>query len=155
MNPKINFIFNEVSNKICKDVKCWLQQYELVWPAETSARRQREVELINILRGLIGLFLKPQFSKAETIYIFEGLRNKAYMKLFDAKSVVIVGSHIERNYAKSNGHKFCWSFPIEAAVHSKIHFDWSILINRQIEIWIKKLSKHKRVIFFCMKTLAL
>lgn len=138
----------DISNKIEKDVSAWLKQYELAWPAETSFSKQREVGLRNIVRSLIGIFLKPQLGDGETIYIFEGLRNKAYMEIFDPESVVIIGSHIEKNYAKSRGYKFCWSFPIESAVHTKIHFNWDSLIRRQIGIWINKLCKHKRIIFF-------
>jgi len=138
----------EISNKIAIDVASWLQQYGLVWPDETSFNKQREAGLRNIVRSLIGVFVKPQLGNCETIYFFEGLRNKAYMEVFDPESVVIIGSHIEKNYAKSYGYKFCWSFPIESAVHTKIYFDLDFLICRQVGIWIHKLCKHKRIIFF-------
>ena len=140
--------FQEIVNNISKDVECWLKQYDLVWPAETAGRKKREVGFKNIVRSLTGFFVKPQLSNVETIYVFEGLRNKAYMEIFNPECVVIVGSHIEKKYAKSHGYKFCWSFPIDSAVHSKIHFAWDFLIFHQIQVWINNLSKYKQVVFF-------
>jgi hypothetical protein len=84
-----------------------LQQYDLVWPAETSFRQQREAGPKNIVRSLIGIFVTPQLGNGETIYFFEGLRNKTYMEIFDPASVVVIDSHIEKKYAKSHGYKFC------------------------------------------------
>ena len=101
---KLKKKFQEVANNIAKDVNCWLKQYDLVCPAETAGRKQRELGLKNFVRSLIGMFVKLQLSDVETIYFFEGLGNKAYMEVFDPKRVVIVGSHIEKNYAKSHGY---------------------------------------------------
>lgn len=144
MNDKIK----KTANKISEDSKSWMTQYERGAPEEIRRRKERARGIKELIRAAIGIFINPPLKKDGSIYIFEGLRNKKYMSFFNPQSVFVVGSHLEKEYAESQGYKFCWSFPIVSAIHLKIFRDWNFPIFRQIRIWEKKLSRCERVVFF-------
>lgn len=141
-------VFEKIANNISEDSKSWMRQYECVAHLEIERRRTDARGFKDFIRTLIGVFIKPDFCNVETLYIFEGLRNKEYMSAFNASSVIVIGSHKEKQYAKSHGYGFCWSFPIDSSVHAKMYRGFSLPINRQINIWIKELSRVKQVVFF-------
>ena len=140
--------FHEVANNISEDSKSWMQQFEYSAPAEIKRRRDDARTIKDLARTVFGLFVKPQFKNFETLYVFEGFRNKEYMSVFTPQSVLVIGSHQEKAFAEAHGYGFCWSFPMVSATHAKMYKDWDIPIVRQIKCWIKKLSLFKQVIFF-------
>jgi len=141
-------MFKEIADKISEDSKSWMRQFECDAPAEMERRRKNAGGIKGIVRTVLSLFIKPRLGDDETIYIFEGLRNKEYMKVFSPASVMIVGSHLEKEYARFHGYKFRWSFPIVGATQSKMYRGWNFPIVQQIKYWIDALSKSKRVVFF-------
>lgn len=140
--------FEKIANNISEDSKSWMRQYECSAPLEIERRRKDGRGIKDFIRTLLGIFVKPSFDNVETLFIFEGLRNKEYMSAFNPSSVIIVGSHIEKQYATSHGYGFCWSFPIDSSVHAKMYRNWDFPIKRQINTWVNKLIKFKRVVFF-------
>ena len=87
-------------------------------------------------------------NKCQNIYIFEGLRSKEYMKVFNPEAVLLIGSHLEKEYAKVHGYGFIWSFPMVSAIQSKMGRGWSYPATRQLQLWINEISKFRRVTFF-------
>ena len=138
----------EIANRISEHSKSWMRQYELSAPDEIARRIKNARGTKDIVRTALGLFIKPQLDQIESIFIFEGLRNKDYMTVFRPESVIVIGSHLEKKYAKAHGYGFCWSFPVVSAIHSKMYRGWNFAINQQIKSWIKELSKFKKITFF-------
>ncbi len=118
-------ILENVVGDISQAYNTWLNQSAIVSPQDILTRRKYMRGLKCFIKTMIGLFIKPHFNKEKEIYIFEGLRNKYYMAAFSSDSIVIVGSHVEKEYANANGYGFCWSFPIESGIHSKISKGWN------------------------------
>lgn len=144
----MNFSFKETANNISKDSKSWMQQYEYSAPAEIERRRNSARGIKDFARTVLGLFVKPRLKTVESMYVFEGLRNKEYMSIFAPESVLVIGSHQEKDYAEAHGYGFCWSFPMVSATHSKMCRDWNIPIVSQIGYWVNELTRFKKVIFF-------
>ena len=144
MNKK----FSDLADEISKDTSIWMWQYAKTAHVEIQKRIKYEKSKKNIIRNSLGLFVKPRLGASENIYIFEGLRNSVYMNLFNKEDVIIIGSKLEREFANTHGYKFCWSFPIESAVHLKRAKGWNYSINQQIKFWLTELSKFKKVVFF-------
>lgn len=139
--------FEEIANDISEDSKSWMRQYKCTAPLEIARRRKDARGLKDFIRTLLGVFVNPNFGNDETLYFFEGLRNKEYMGAFNPSSVIVIGSHKEKQYATSHGYGFCWSFPIESSVRAKMYRNWDFPIKRQIITWVNKI-KFKRVVFF-------
>jgi|GEM_PF-3770900 len=135
-------------NRIKADCVEWNTQNESYSPNEMKRRRDYSLGLVELIRCFLGIFIYPKFGKSDVVYVFEGLRNKDYMAAFDRSTVVVIGSHEERRFAKINGYGFIWSFPVDAAVRSKVYRDWSFFISRQILRWSNRLKRKKNVIFF-------
>lgn len=133
-------------NRIKADCVEWNTQYESSSFNEMKMRRDYSLGLVELIRCFLGIFIYPKFGKSDVVYVFEGLRNKYYMAAFDRSMVVVIGSHEERRFAKINGYGFIWSFPVDAAVRSKVYRDWDFFISRQILRWSNRLKKN--VIFF-------
>jgi len=100
-----------------------------------------------VVQLVVGLLIKPRLGKGK-VYVFEGLRNSEYMHLFDPGSVVIVGSHYEKQYAKIKGYKFVWGFPIESAVKVKISRGWRWPGAKILKRWHDAVELSEKVIFF-------
>ncbi len=141
-------ILENVVGDISQAYNTWLNQSAIVLPQDILTRRKYMRGLKCFIKTMIGLFIKPHFNKEKEIYIFEGLRNKYYMAAFSSDSIVIVGSHVEKEYANANGYGFCWSFPIESGIHSKISKGWNYPAIRQLLYWVDKLSIFSKVTFF-------
>ena len=141
-------ILENVVGDISQAYNSWLNQTAIVSPQDILTRRKYMRGLKCFIKTMIGLFIKPHFNKEKEIYIFEGLRNKYYMAAFSSDSIVIVGSHVEKEYANANGYGFCWSFPIESGIHSKISKGWNYPAIRQLMFWVDKLSTFSKVTFF-------
>ena len=92
--------------------------------------------------------MAPRLCDIQSIYIFEGIRNSNYMSAFNPQSVIVIGSHIERQYAKSHGYGFQWSFPIVSATQAKMYRDWNYPILRQLSVWVNELSRFRSVVLF-------
>lgn len=141
-------VFDELASDIAEDFKNWLLELECHEPS-TVARRNKDMSKIgDLFRAALGFFVSPRLQNAETLYIFEGIRYKEYMKVFRPETIIVVGSHIEKDFAKLNGYKFCWAFPMVCAVHSQVIKGLNIFLNRQIKLWIKELSRANQIIFF-------
>lgn len=140
--------FEEVANDISEKSKDWIRQYAHIDSKEIERRRKIARGIKEFVRTLAGLFIRPKLGETKSIYIFEGLRNKEYMSVFKPDSVIIVGSHLERDYAIAHGYGFSWSFPMVGAVHSKIYREWSFPLTRQIKFWANEVAHFDRVIFF-------
>ena len=138
---------NTVSN-ISENYGSWLDQMEHHYQQEIFHRRKYMRGFKCFIQTLIGMFIKPRLSNTNNIYIFEGIRNREYMAVFNPDSVVIVGSHLEKEYAYSHGYGFCWSFPMQSAINSKMSRGWNYPAIVQLMFWTKKLSRFRRVIFF-------
>ncbi len=141
-------ILENVVGDISQAYNSWLNQTAIDEPQDVLNRRKYMRASKCFIKTMIGLFIKPHFNKEKEIYIFEGLRNKYYMAAFSSDSIVIVGSHIEKEYANANGYGFCWSFPIESGIHSKITRSWNYPAIRQLIFWVDKLSMFRKVTFF-------
>jgi hypothetical protein len=126
----------------------WMSQWEVVAANYVLERKGNMKSLKVFSQVAFGLFIKPHFDQNKNVYIFQGLRNKEYMAIFEPNSVVIVGSHLEKEFAIKHGYGFCWAFPIQGAIYSKMIRNWDYPGIRQLNFWIKKLSKCNRVIFF-------
>jgi hypothetical protein len=140
--------YQYVAKLISDDVRIWLDQYDLNASEEVLRRRKNNRKLKNIILSLLGINLPIKTEEVDVLYIFEGIRNKNVMILFDPKSVVIIGSHIEREYAKLNGYNFIWSFPIASSVVINIEREINYPLIKLIEKWNKKFKKFKKIIFF-------
>ena len=141
-------ILENVVGDISQAYDSWLNQTAIDAPQDVLNRRKYMRGLKCFIKTMMGLFIKPHFNKEKEIYIFEGLRNKNYMAVFSSDSIVIVGSHVEKEYASANGYGFCWSFPIESGIHSKISRGWNYPAIRQLLYWVDKLSIFSKVTFF-------
>jgi len=135
-------------NNIAENCDSWLSQLELAAPAEVMQRREYMHGFKCSIKALIGLFTKYRLTETEDIYIFEGIRNKEYMKAFNSNSIVIIGSHIEKEYAMLHGYGFCRSFPIDSSIQTKISRKWNYPAAKQVMLWSMMLSRFKRVILF-------
>lgn len=144
----VNKKISDLAERISEDTSSWMRQYEKIARIEIQKRIKYEKTTKNIIRNILGLFIKPRLGVSENIYIFEGLRNIEYIKILRPEEVIIIGTKLEREYASTNGYRFCWSFPIESAVHFKRSKGWNYFINHQIKLWLKELAKYKKVIFF-------
>jgi hypothetical protein len=140
--------FKKIANDIADDCNSWMRQFECSAPAEFERRRNNALGLKDFARAALSMFVKPKFKNVETMYVFEGLRNKEYMSLFAPQTVIVVGSHQEKTFAKAHGYGFCWSYPMVSATHSKMFRGWNGPIVRQINFWVNELSRFKQVIFF-------
>lgn len=141
-------ILDNVVNKISEHCDSWLTQFAVVAPEKVMERRKLMRGTKCLIQAVLGIFIKPKLSEKKDIYIFQGLRNKEYMAVFDPASVLVVGSHVEKEYADAHGYGFCWSYPMRSAIHSKISRRLNFFAIRQINLWVKELSKFDRVIFF-------
>ena len=138
----------DVINEISDNCRTWLDEFSYHAPSEVVVRRKYMNGFKCILKALLGLFVSPRFENLENIYIFVGIRNGEHMKVFLPNTVVILGSHLERDYARKHGYGFCWSFPMESATQLKIVRDWNFFVGVQVIYWAIKLSKLKRIIIF-------
>lgn len=138
---------SQVAN-ISEQYDCWLSQWGVVSPENVLDRRRFMRGLKCLFQAVVGTFIRPFLSNTNYIYIFEGLRNKEYMAVFSPDTVVIVGSHIEKEYAHEHGYGFAWSFPMQSAIHTKISRNWNYPAIRQLIFWKNKLSKFDKAIFF-------
>ena len=141
-------ILEDVVSEISRNCDSWLNQYKYGAPYEVLNRRKYMRGLKCFIQTMIGLFAKPHFNNKKEIYIFEGIRYKDYMRAFSPDSVVIVGSHMEKDYANTCGYGFCWSFPMESAVRSKMSRGWNYPAIRQVIFWADKLSIFSKATFF-------
>jgi hypothetical protein len=142
-----NDLLDAVS-KISNECNNWLDQWAFIAPKIVRERQQMMRSLRCIIKTLIGFFIKPRVNNNKEIYIFEGLINKVYMTAFNAASVVIVGSHQEKEYAMIHGYGFCWAFPIQNAIYSSISKGWTYPAIRQLRLWTRILARPNRIIFF-------
>lgn len=133
---------------ISRDCQGWLNQWSFMAFKNVEKRKQMMRSFRCIIRTSIGLFVKPRLNENKHTYVFEGLRNKEYMTAFEPNSVVIIGSHLEKKYAKAHGYGFCWSFPIQSAIHLNISRGWSYPAIIQLKYWTKLLAKFDQAIFF-------
>lgn len=138
----------EMVADISRDCEHWLEQWAFNAFKSVEARKRMMRSFRCITQTLIGLFIEPKININKEIYIFEGLRNKEYIATFSPASVVLVGSHQEKEYAMNHGYGFCWSFPIQSSIHSNMSRGWSYPAIRQLKVWTKLLAKFDRVIFF-------
>jgi hypothetical protein len=143
-----NEILEDSVKKISENSDSWLSQYKFIAPKAVTNRRKYIHGARGLAQTIIGFFINPLLGKTENVYIFEGIRNKEYMAIFRADSVVIVGSHLEKAYAKAHGYGFCWSFPMVSATQSKMGRDWNYPAIRQLRLWLEILSKFKKATFF-------
>lgn len=141
-------MMEESARLISENCISWLNMYESYAPNVVLQRRKYMKGIKCLLRTALGLFVKPTINKNEVFYIFEGLRYKEYMKFFNPKSVVVVGTAVERKYAYDYGYGFSWSFPIVASVYFKMGRGWSYPTIRQLTFWKEALLKSSRVTFF-------
>lgn len=140
--------FQDTVAAISRNCQSWLDQWAFMAFKSVYARKKMMRSFRCIVQTVIGLFIRPRLNKNKDIYIFEGLRNKEYMAAFSPKSVVVVGSHYEKKYAIAHGHGFCWSFPMQSAIHSNMSRSWTYPAIRQLKFWTKVLKKFDRVVFF-------
>ena len=140
--------YRQVAELIAGDCKSWVDQFALVAPAEIARRKKYNRSTKSFVQTIIGLLMPPQLGDGETAYIFEGLRNKEYMNAFKPETVIVVGSRIEKTFAKSKGYRFCWSFPVSSSVGAKIEMGMSYPLIQNLKYWKNELSKFKKVIFF-------
>lgn len=137
-----------IANQIATSSSNWLDEFATIAPKLVLERRKQMQGTKCLIQTMISIFIKPNLKKTKNIYIFEGIRNKEYMKAFSADSIVIIGSHLEKKYAETHGYGFAWSFPMVSATHSKISKNWDIQTIRQLKIWVSTLSTFDQVTFF-------
>lgn len=126
----------------------WLIKYSQTAYRDGDLRRKSMNGFRVLIKTIIGFLIKPRILEKENLYIFEGIRNKEYMAYFSPSSVVVVGSYVEKAFAKKNGYGFCWSFPMVCAIHSNHARSWKIPVARQLKLWINELSRFKRIVIF-------
>ncbi|MCF8007949.1 MAG: hypothetical protein K9K84_11130 [Methylovulum sp.] len=141
-------ILKNTLNEISINCNSWLMQWNVVASSYVLLRKKKMRSFKGLIQSSIGFFIKPDLSQNKEIYIFEGLKNKDYMVLFKPNSVIIVGSHKEKEFAINHGYGFCWSFPILGAIHAKMTRDWNTPGIRQLNLWVNELHNYDRVVFF-------
>jgi len=99
------------------------------------------------MQAVLGLLIRPRLINRR-VYVFEGLRNRVYMRLFDPESVVVIGSHCEKKYAQKNGYGFMWGFPVESVVKVKIGMGWSWPGEKLLMLWGSAVKMSEKVVFF-------
>ncbi len=140
--------FHKTVEAISRDCQSWLDQWSFIAFKSVDDRKKIMRSYGSIIRTIIGLFIKPRINNSKIIYIFEGLKNQEYIAAFRPESVVIIGSHQEKEYAMSNGHAFCWAFPMQSSIYSNMSRGWSYPAIMQLKYWTKLLAKSEQVIFF-------
>ena len=138
----------DVTENISDCCKSWIDQFSFIGPKFIADRIVAMKGLRTIIKTIVGIFIKPHIIKSKNIYIFQGLRNSDYMEVFDAESVIIVGSYREREFAARHGFAFIWSFPIQSSIHSKLIRNWDYPVIKQLKYWISSLSDFNSVIIF-------
>jgi hypothetical protein len=138
------FKSTKISEEIVNRVDNWLENFQFNAPDDYKKRIKYNKSIINILKAMIGFFVKYEIPESRNLIVFQGIRNKNYIKHFDPKEVIILGSSIDREYAKKNNFKFWYSFPINAALN--VSKTWKIytFINFQI-------NKLKKIFEGCNK----
>jgi hypothetical protein len=140
--------FKKVANDIAIDSLSWNQQFEVFAPDEIKKRRMSIYSIKNIIKMILSIIQRPKINSISELYIFQGIRYKDYIKVFNPETVVVVGSYEEKNYAESHGLKFCWSYPIENSIKYKVYTDFNVPLINQIKFWFYTLSKSRKIIFF-------
>ncbi len=141
-------VFAKIATNISEDFKGWLHELQYHEPSTVERRKKNMSAIGDIFRAALGFFIKPRLQNAEVLYIFEGIRYKEYMTVFRPETIVVVGSHIERDFAKRHGYKFCWSYPMVCAINFKVTKGLNLFLNRQIKLWVQELSRFNKIIFF-------
>jgi hypothetical protein len=144
----MNKSYLNIADKISEDARNWIKQFEIIAPAEMQKRKKNTYKAKNIIITVLSIFIKPKFSDGKYLYIFQGIKNSEYMKIFNPESVVVVGSNLERDFAKIHGYNFYWASPIERAIYFKIYKNWNFFIIKQIKYWIEVLFKYEKIIIF-------
>jgi hypothetical protein len=140
----------QIREKIIHENNLWLKsRFSLGFYTTEYKKRIKLYRSSKVLfKAFLGIFIFNKIPKNKDLIIFQGLRNSAYFDAFDKESVFIIGSHIEKEYAKLNGYNFIWLFPIELAVNVACHRNFKFLLTYQLMRWFKIITQQKKTLFF-------
>lgn len=136
-----------LAEEIRGDCISWLEQHDQYSSEGIRRRKKSGLSYKAVIKLLLGFFTRLKLNDSKNLFIFQGIRNKSYIEALDPKSIVILGSHYEKRYAKLHGFSYLPSFPIESAVQAKVYRNWNFPINWQVGVWRSELA-NKKVTFF-------
>lgn len=117
-------------------------------PALVRYREKYSLGFKQLCKLFIGIFLFPRLPRSDVIHIFQGLRSKTYMDLFENSTVTIIGSYEEQLYARQMGFSFLWAFPIQSSVVTCVYNKCHYFILWQLWMWRASLIRKNKVVLF-------
>jgi hypothetical protein len=118
----------------------WNALSEATLPREMKRRRLKNRSIQVMLKVAYGLFWRPNVKAPRSVVLFQGLRSSSLFCLFPKEELYIIGSWIERNYAKAHGYGFIPAHPVLYSLLLAIHRNLKLPARWHLRRWRRWIS---------------
>jgi len=144
----LNRKFEKKAKEIKSDLLNWRNEYSIRAPKISKLTSRNSLSVIFFVKLIFGYYIKQKYINDNNVYIFQGLKNKEYMSIFNPETVVILGGKEERKFAELKGYKFYWSFPFVYALEASVTYGLNFFLIKQIQFWTEFISRIGRTVIF-------
>jgi len=118
----------------------WNTEMRVFIPLGMAQREKDGRSIRTLIKAIIGFFIFLPTNAPRRVVLFQGLRNQYVFQLFKKDEIYIIGSWVERKFARANGYGFIPNFPVESALKLAIYRGLSFfakMILLKWQRWIK------------------